>query len=236
MSRLPGSDNYDPFAVLLPARTPGSLGRNDAGDLDAKSQLGDTPGTLGVNDGAGKIAFGWGSSKSTPNVWARPDLHGLQPIGQPLSSLCWLTCYRMLYIWKGLDPNTMEGKLRSGGLDFDAACKRGLLPDEMLGAARSLGLSSYATGSGISVVDLKAHLVFSPLWVAGEWFQNALHARLVIGANDDWVEYFDPWYGGTYGMDLQHKDLAEGFLHGDRNTARGMDKLAGKYQLSFWRS
>src|SRR5579862_2468579 len=236
MSRLPGSDNYDPFAILLPARTPGPLGRNDAGDPDVKAQLGDTPGTLGINDGAGKIAFGWGSSKSTPNVWVRPDLHGLQPIGQPLSSLCWLTCYRMLYVWKGLDPNTMESKLRSGGLDYDAAGKRGLLPDEMLGAARSLGLSSYATGSGITVADLKAHLVFSPLWVAGEWFQNALHARVVIGASDDWVEYFDPWYGGTYGMDLQHKDLAEAFLHGDRNTARGMDKLAGKYQLSFWRS
>jgi hypothetical protein len=142
----------------------------------------------------------------------------------------------MLYTWKGLDPDTMEGKLRGAGLDFDAACKRGLLPDEMLGAARALGLASFATGSGISVQDLKDHLVFSPLWVAGEWFQNALHARLVIGSSDDWVEYFDPWYGGTYGMDLQHKDLTDAFLHGDRNTARGMDKLMGKFQMSYWRS
>jgi hypothetical protein len=190
-----------------------------------------------MNDGAARLALGQQTSANTNRGgWVRADLHGLQPIAQPLSSLCWLTCYRMLYVWKGLDPDSMEAKLRAGGLDFNAACKRGLLPDEMQGAARSLGLSSFATGSGISTANLKEYLALSPLWVAGEWFTNALHARVIIGASDDWVEYFDPWYGGTYGTDLQHKDLADIFLHGDRNTARGLDKLAGKFQMSYWRA
>jgi hypothetical protein len=57
--------------------------------------------------------------------WVRAPLNGLKPIGQPTSALCWLTCYRMLYIWKGLDPNSMEGKLRSGGVDFNEACRTG---------------------------------------------------------------------------------------------------------------
>ena len=168
--------------------------------------------------------------------WVRANLRGLQPIGQPLSTLCWLTCYRMLYIWKRLDPNSIEGKLRGAGLDYDGACQRGLLPLEMPVAARALGLNPAGYGQSISAWDLKQNLRFSPLLIAGEWFRSALHARVVIAASDDWVEYFDPWYGGTYGLDLQHKDLLDGFIHGDRNQARGTDKLIGKFQVSYWRS
>ena len=237
MSRLPKPYTDNPYSLFLPSRTPGPLGRNDAGDPDASAQVDGTPRSLGANGGTGRLASWWGSSEaSSKNIWVRANLHGLQPIGQPLSTLCWLACYRMLYTWKGLDPNSIEGKLRAAGLDFDGACKRGLLPDEMLPAHRALGLGSFAAGSGISTVNLKEYLAFSPLWVAGEWFQNALHARVIIGASDNWVEYFDPWYGGTYGMDLQHKDLADGFLHGDRKAARGLDKLMGKYQMSYWRA
>lgn len=168
--------------------------------------------------------------------WVRPDMRGLQPIGQPLSTLCWLTCYRMLYVWKGLDPKTIEGKLTTAGLDYRAACTRGLLPDEMRGSARALGLAPMGYGQSISATDLKQLLHYSPVWAAGEWFQGALHSRLVVGASDDWVEYFDPWYGGTYGTDLKHKDLVDIFVHGDQKTARGTDRLIGKFQLSYWRA
>jgi len=168
--------------------------------------------------------------------WVRANLGGLTPIAQPLSSLCWLACYRMLYKWKSLDPNTIEGKLKSAGLDFDAACKRGLLPNEMRDAAKALGLAPMGFGQSISAWDLKQRLTFSPLWLAGEWFKSSLHARLVIAASDDWVEYFDPWYGGTYGMDLKHKDLLDIFVHGDGKDVRGTDKLIGKIgQLSYWK-
>jgi hypothetical protein len=236
MYRKPGPENHNPFSPLLPPETPGPLGRNDAGDPDAKSLLGNMPGPLGVDKGAGKIAlFGWGSN-STQSTWVRPDLHGLKPLGQARSTLCWLTCFQMLYIWKRLDPTTIEAKLRTGGLDFDEASRRGLLPHhETLVAARALGLGTLAVGGGFSVADLKQYLAYSPLWVAGEWFQHALHARLVTGASDDWVEFFDPWYGGNAGGQADsYKHLASIFLHGDGNVARGMDKLAGKYQMCYW--
>lgn len=238
MSRNPGSETSDPYSILLPPRSPGSLGRNDAADPNVTALLGDTPGPLGINDRAGKLASGGRGADSSSGRWVRTDLRGLQPISQTLSTLCWLTCYQMLYTWKRLDPNTIEAKLRGAGLDYDAACKRGLLPDEMQNAAKALGLHPFGVGGSISASDLKQHLLFSPLWVTGEWFQNGLHARLVIGASDDWVEYFDPWYGGTYGTDLQHKDLVDVFVHGDRAKARGTDAIAliGKLNISYWRS
>lgn len=60
MSRKPGPASHDPFSRSTPPRTRGPLGRNDAGDPDAKAKLGDTPGSLGVNDGASKRATGGG--------------------------------------------------------------------------------------------------------------------------------------------------------------------------------
>jgi hypothetical protein len=240
MSRYPGPETNDPYSMLPPPRTPGSLGRNDAADPNIIALLGDTPGPLGVHDGAGKLASGGrnADANSGRGSWVRADLRGLQPISQSLSTLCWLTCYQMLYIWKGLDPDTIEAKLRGAGLDYGAACKRGLLPGEMQNAARALGLRPFGVGGSISTSDLKQLLAFSPIWVTGEWFQNGLHTRLVIGASDDWVEYFDPWYGGTYGMDLQHKDMIDVFVSGNRTTAQGTNAhaLIGKLNMSYWRS
>src|SRR5687767_12804435 len=49
-SRIPGPTHYNPFSKLLPSRTPGPLGRNDAADPTAPSRPGDTFGPLGVKD------------------------------------------------------------------------------------------------------------------------------------------------------------------------------------------
>jgi hypothetical protein len=62
MSRRPGPVNHDPFSPLLPSRTPGPLGTNDAAAPNSKAHLGDTPGPLGVEDGvAHRLAGGGGS-------------------------------------------------------------------------------------------------------------------------------------------------------------------------------
>jgi hypothetical protein len=111
---------------------------------------------------------------------------------------------------------------------------RGLKPFDFVKAARALGLKAWGYGQSLSAWDMQQHLPKSPLWVAGQWFPFGLHARLVIAVSDDMVDFFDPWYGGTYGMDLQHQDLLDNFVHGDRANARGTDKLIGSYQLSFW--
>jgi Papain-like cysteine protease AvrRpt2 len=72
-------------------------------------------------------------------------------------------------------------------------------------AAKALGLSPVGFGQQITAFDFKQRLAWSPIWIAGEWFLSSLHARLVTGCSDDFVEYLDPWYGGTYGMDLDHR-------------------------------
>lgn len=47
-SRTPGPTNPDPFSIFLPARTPGSLGVNDAVDPNAHAHTGGAPVPVGV--------------------------------------------------------------------------------------------------------------------------------------------------------------------------------------------
>lgn len=48
----PGPTNHNPFSRFRPARTPGPLGCNDAGDPSVLTLRGDTPGSVGINDDA----------------------------------------------------------------------------------------------------------------------------------------------------------------------------------------
>ena len=80
MSGPPGP-HADPFSHIVPPRTPGPLGHNDAGDPNAYADLGPTPGPLGVNDHAvpdagrpvhsptrGSVMVADASADSTPSV------------------------------------------------------------------------------------------------------------------------------------------------------------------------
>ena len=58
MSQIPGPLKFDRPSEQLPPRTPGPLGHNDAGDPDAGAALGDTPGSLGINDHAAALVSG----------------------------------------------------------------------------------------------------------------------------------------------------------------------------------
>jgi Papain-like cysteine protease AvrRpt2 len=167
--------------------------------------------------------------------WVRADLRTMTPMGQRLSSVCWLTGYEMLYTWKGLDPKTIPDKLKAAGVPYDQACITGLRPVDNYKAAKALGLTPAGFGQRISSVDLKERLRWSPLWLAGEWFPSALHVRVVTGASENWVEYIDPWYGGTSGLDLTHKDMIDVFIQGDGNHVRGTDALIGNMQMSYWK-
>lgn len=55
MSRIHGPTNHDPSKSGVAARSPGTLGRLDAADPSGIARLGDTPGTLGVNDYAASL-------------------------------------------------------------------------------------------------------------------------------------------------------------------------------------
>jgi hypothetical protein len=55
-STVPGTLGKDAPDALVPARTPGPLGVNDAADPNARAAPGDTPGALGINDAAALAA------------------------------------------------------------------------------------------------------------------------------------------------------------------------------------
>jgi hypothetical protein len=84
----------------------------------------------------------------------------------------------------------MESKLPSAGIDFDAACQTGLLPEDNTKSPQALGLSY--VGQSISFFDLQQRLPKSSLWVCGQWSRFGLPVRLVIAASEEFVEYFDP--------------------------------------------
>jgi hypothetical protein len=55
-STAPGTLGKDAPGTLVPARTPGPLGVNDAADPNVRAAPGDTPGALGINDAAALTA------------------------------------------------------------------------------------------------------------------------------------------------------------------------------------
>ena len=105
MARPPGTNSHDPFSPLLPSRTPGPLGMNDAADPNVLAHRGATPGPLGMNDAAEKLANGTGADRTTKTVpmgmghnaflsGSPPRLHlpkGTTPAGLILIITEWVT-------------------------------------------------------------------------------------------------------------------------------------------------
>jgi len=167
--------------------------------------------------------------------WVRVNRHGMSPKGQATSTLCWLTCFEMLFQWKGRDSSEIEPALRKAGIDVDTARLHGLLPKDNDAAAQALGLDYLVSGGSLSSQQLQHYLYSSPLWIAGMFFPGGLHVRVVTGASQEFVEFIDPWYGGTAGYDLEHKDTIDNFVHGTKN-APGTDtpRCRGYAQLLYW--
>lgn len=107
MSRPPGPTKHDACSPRLPDRTPGSLGVRDAGDPDTLTQTGDTPGTLGLNDGAA-------ASGTVPQVRlaAPPQVSG--------------TDYT-LYVPQGVAYTQYQAALRDAGNSGNPLWARGVL-------------------------------------------------------------------------------------------------------------
>ena len=59
MSGRRGPVNHDPHSLILPPRSRGPTGCNDAGDPNCHAELGDTPGTKGRNDHTAMMALEW---------------------------------------------------------------------------------------------------------------------------------------------------------------------------------
>jgi hypothetical protein len=166
-----------------------------------------------------------------------PPVNGMVPQAQPLNTLCWYSCFRMLYMWKGLDPDTVWQRLKDGGIDVDAARVNGLLAKDNLKAAKALGMKALGFGQPLSPYDLKEPLKSSPAWCAGRWTNgNSGHVVVVIATNENWVRYYDPWWVGTPEDANDSKDRAwDFFLHGDRKSIPGFDQNFQFFPLIYWK-
>ncbi len=185
------------------------------------------------------------------------------PLGQDTKTTCWYTCYRMMWIWKGLtDPGALTKTTDASGtvtfngggdikakltaidatsnkpiIDWDDACKSGLKAKDYHRAAKALGLQSMACGTGLSLTNLQDMLKISPVWVAGNW-QGFNHNVLVTESTDTKVTYADPW--SDVGIPGTETDDADFFLYGknfkrdDYGNVIGPGNPQGAYYHRGW--
>jgi hypothetical protein len=168
--------------------------------------------------------------------YVRPPLRGMQPEAQSLSSLCWYTCFRMLYRWNGRDTGTILDKLSGAGIDIEDARQTGLKLKDNLKAAKALEMNCLGFGQPVTVYNLKEVLKHSPVWVTGRWNPASNHVVVLTAASDQWVEYFDPWWVGTpEDVNSVKKRQTDWFLHGDRKECHGLAHTFQWYPLIYWK-
>ena len=168
----------------------------------------------------------------------RVPLNGMTPLPQQTASLCWLTCFKMLFTWKGLDPAEIVPKLKaSGEIDVDEAFKAGLKLRDNRKAAKALGMGYTGLGQSVSAYDLKSKLAYSPIWTCGKWSSgNNTHIVVVTGASEDEVEFFDPWYDvSPLDVEGTKKRFLDWFVHGNKTNVTGTDYAMGWFQLIYWK-
>jgi hypothetical protein len=154
---------------------------------------------------------------------------------QSTGSTCWLACFRTMLHWKGRDPYSVESTLASAGIDVDTALHDGLLPKDNLKAAKALGMHARGVGQSLTLYDFTSLLPQSPLWCNGVWYGTTKHVMIVVGADEDTIEFFDPWYDSNPSEALDvHRFPFSYFVHGNRKQTRGTDALMGYYQLLYW--
>jgi hypothetical protein len=157
------------------------------------------------------------------------SLGNLKPRAQVLASTCWLTCYQMLYEWKGADRTTIEGKIKGAGVDWDEAVKTGLKNKDDKKSGDALGLSCWASSDGWNAREFKNFIKSGsgPIWVAGKW-QTTGHVVVVIGASDDHVKFIDPWWQGNPEAEIK--------TWASDSFQAGTNQFHGFYGLQFWKS
>ena len=167
----------------------------------------------------------------------KASIDKLKPVGQNTASLCWLASLEMLFSCKDKDTSEIEKKLKDGGIDVKQARTTGLKIADNKMAAVSLGLEHCAFGQSLRAEDLTSRLTISPLWACGKWPHiGNLHAVLVVGASDDQVKFYDPWYdiGPWEVSDAKTRSL-DYFVHGDGKTNNGADFAQGWIQLMWFK-
>lgn len=146
------------------------------------------------------------------------------PLPQATATTCWLTCFHMMFAWKGRDPAEIRPALEKAGVQWADALKTGLKTQDYMKAAKALGMRPWGTGTSWSAANFASFCTISPVWVAGRWHEYD-HNVIVIGASREMVRFIDPWWQVEEAAEI--KTWTERlFVHGDAPN-RGTDWYMG---------
>jgi hypothetical protein len=117
--------------------------------------------------------------------------------GQYNAATCWLSCYRMLFKWKGQAETGIREKLEAAGLDYPAMCRRGIYREELPTAGSALAtcgwdgklVQAWSVEQIIYVLD-----GYGPLFFTWDYGRSG-HALLVVGFNagDGLFKIYNPY-------------------------------------------
>jgi hypothetical protein len=163
-------------------------------------------------------------------------------LGEPqsLATLCWFACYTMMARWKGWEEKSIAGELKSrlakGGIDLEEAGRSGLKLKENLKAAKAIGLGARGFGQPVSLWNIQELLAYSPVWATGQWMAGNNHVYVIVGASEQWVEYYDPWWEGTPEDAFNVKKApTDWILNGDGKQMLGLASTFQWFPLQYWK-
>ena len=119
-------------------------------------------------------------------------------MAQDNATTCWLTCYQMMFKWRGIATTGIDTILESVGIKmFDSnsngAKETGLKAKDYVMAHSRLGLQSLKGGE-LDQTELEYILEKKgPIW-ATMLYGSTNHNIVIIGAGDNKVKYINPWW------------------------------------------
>jgi len=119
-------------------------------------------------------------------------------LAQDNSTTCWLTCYQMLYKWRGISAEGLDKILEKVGIKMfndagDGAKEKGLKAKDYVAANSALGLQSLKGGEFDETELVYMLEKKGPIW-ATMLFGETNHNIVVFGAGDGQVKYINPWW------------------------------------------
>ena len=132
---------------------------------------------------------------------------------QDNSTTCWLTCYQMLYKWRGISAEGIDKILEKVGIKMfndegDGAKQKGLKAKDYVTANSALGLQSLKGGE-LDSAELEYQLAKKgPIW-ATMLFGKFNHNIVIVGGGDGMVQYINPYWDVEKKYDLVTCELSK---------------------------
>src|SRR5688500_5193406 len=117
-------------------------------------------------------------------------------LAQDYATTCWLTCYQMLFKWRGINDNGIDKIVENAGIKMydensNGAKETGLKAKDYVTANGSLGLQSLKGGE-FNEAELEYMLEKKgPIWTTMRYGKGN-HNIVVVGAGGGKVKYINP--------------------------------------------